>query len=101
MMRSFFGEQEGAFSLSIESISAVCSGTEKEFAVVGVEEKRSVKAQSRDPIIYNNRSPPGFNATTLFCVGFCVVSAVILFAMSTSSSKKDVRNLYMKLRNGI
>jgi hypothetical protein len=89
MMRSFFGTQEGNFSLSIESISA-SKMKSKVAAVSSIEEKS--KTQKRDSEMYTNRSPPHLNTTFLLCVGICVVGGVVYL-----SSKKEVNGFYTKL----
>jgi hypothetical protein len=86
-MRSFFGTQEGAFSLSIESISAVRSKS-KEI----VDEKWSVETRDHNPIVYNRPSPLRLDTKFLLCVGICVAGAMVYFL-----SKKEVKGLYLEL----
>ncbi|QDS74344.1 hypothetical protein FKW77_004601 [Venturia effusa] len=70
MMRSFFGTQEGAFSLSIESISASCSKTKD-----GGKEKRG--APIRDTKLFEQTSPSILRWTMRLCFGICGIGAMM------------------------
>lgn len=90
MMRSFFGTQEGAFSLSIESISASCSKTKETYAVTGrSNEKRGTPIH--DARLYNSASPSTLRSAILLCFGVCAIGAVVYF-----SSKTEVKGFYTK-----
>lgn len=80
MMRSFFGTQEGAFSLSIESISASSSKTKETYAISGSNEKRGTPIH--DSRLYNGASSSTLKSAVLLCLGVCAVGAVVYFPWS-------------------
>ncbi|KAE9971985.1 hypothetical protein BLS_004223 [Venturia inaequalis] len=90
MMRSFFGTQEGAFSLSIESISASSSRTKETFAIGRSNEKRGLPIH--DSRVYNGASPSALQRAVLLCFGVCALGAVVYF-----SSRKEGRRFYTKI----